>query len=118
MNLWGINDLVITMPNRTKMIVFPEPKKPFEHKEKIVSMSSIDHNLTLGDLNDRFNIDLSSFTKEEIEQYAAQKTNFMVTKHGSLRMFTGMLFLGFVAGIVMYKQKNVLKNIKGSILEQ
>ena len=30
--LWGINDLVITMPNRTKMIVFPEPKKPLELK--------------------------------------------------------------------------------------
>lgn len=31
--LWGINDLVLTMPNRTKMIVFPEPKKPFERKQ-------------------------------------------------------------------------------------
>ncbi len=30
--LWGINDLVITLPNRTKMIVFPEPKKTFQQK--------------------------------------------------------------------------------------
>ena len=31
--LWGINDLVITLPNRTKMIVFPEPKKTFQQKK-------------------------------------------------------------------------------------
>ena len=27
--LTGVNDLVITLPNRTKMIVYPEPKKSF-----------------------------------------------------------------------------------------
>lgn len=30
--LWGINDLVITLPNRTKMIVYPEPKKTLQQK--------------------------------------------------------------------------------------
>lgn len=34
--LTGVNDLVITLPNRTKMIVLPEPKKSFEEKLKIV----------------------------------------------------------------------------------
>lgn len=35
--LWGINDLVITLPNRTKMIVYPEPKKTFQQKSNIVA---------------------------------------------------------------------------------
>jgi hypothetical protein len=35
--LWGINDLVITLPNRTKMIVYPEPKKTFQQKANIVA---------------------------------------------------------------------------------
>lgn len=58
-SLWGINDLVITLPNRTKMIVFPEPKKTFEQKEQIVNRYNLKDSLTMGDLNDKFTIDLS-----------------------------------------------------------
>jgi len=63
-------------------------------------------------------VDLSEFSEEEVKQYAAQKTTFMFTKHGSLRIFSGVVMLGLIVGSVMYKQKNVLKNISGSILEQ
>ena len=80
--------------------------------------SNLDKVLTLGDLNQRFKVDLSEFTEEEVKQYAAQKTNFMFTKHGSLRLFSGVLMFGLIIGTVMYKQKNVLKNISGSILER
>ena len=41
----------------------------------------------------------------------------MYSKYGSMRLFSSVIFLGLVVGLVMYKERNVLKNIKGSILE-
>ena len=31
--LSGINDLIVTLPNRTKMIIFPEQRKTLTQKE-------------------------------------------------------------------------------------
>ena len=42
----------------------------------------------------------------------------MYSKYGSIRMFSGVVFIGLIAGLVMYKQKNALKHVKGSILEE
>ncbi len=40
----------------------------------------------------------------------------MYSKYSSIRMFSALLFMGIIAGVVMYKQKNTLRSIKGSIL--
>lgn len=42
----------------------------------------------------------------------------MYSKYGSIRMFSIVIFMGLIAGVVMYKQKAALKTIKGSILEE
>ena len=57
--LWGINDLVITLPNRTKMIVYPESKKTFEQKQKILQKNQIIDVPTLSTLNDKIAINIS-----------------------------------------------------------
>ena len=57
-------------------------------------------------------------SKEEVQEYGTQKTNFMYSKYGSVRMFSMVLFVGIIAGVVMYKQKNMLKSMKGSLLEE
>lgn len=116
--LWGINDLVITLPNRTKMIVFPEAKKSWEEKLRLVEGASLVETPTIASLNSKVTIDVSQFSKEEIQEYGTQKTNFMYSKYSSIRMFSIVIFMGVIAGVVMYKQKNVLQTIKGSILEQ
>lgn len=61
--LWGVNDLVITLPNRTKMIVFPEPKKSFEEKQRLVEQSKAVQTPTISTLNDKIAIDISQFSK-------------------------------------------------------
>ena len=62
--LWGINDLVITLPNRTKMIVYPEPKKTFQQKADIVARQEYPDTPTLGLFNKKLAIDISEFSKE------------------------------------------------------
>jgi hypothetical protein len=114
--LWGINDLVITLPNRTKMIVFPEPKKTFQQKSDIVARGEYPDTPTLGLFNKKLSIDISEFTKEEIEEYGKQKVSFMYSKYGSYRLMTMVLFVSGITGLVLYKRKSVLKSVKGSIL--
>ena len=72
---------------------------------------------TVGLLNKKVSIDVSTLSKEKIQEYGSQKTNFMYSKYSSIRMFSAVIFVGLIAGVVMYKQKNMLRNIKGSILE-
>lgn len=60
---------------------------------------------------------MSTLSKEEVEEYGSQKTQFMYTRYGSMRLFAIILFLGMGIGLVTYKQKNVLRGIKGSTLE-
>lgn len=57
--LWGINDLVITLPNRTKMIVFPEPKKTLQQKNELVNKVQYPQTPTVGHFNSKVTIDVS-----------------------------------------------------------
>lgn len=41
----------------------------------------------------------------------------MYTKYGSYRIMSVVLFVSGIWGLIMYRQKNVLKTVKGSILE-
>lgn len=41
----------------------------------------------------------------------------MYSKYGSYRLMSVVLFVAGLWGVIMYKQKNVLKSVKGSILE-
>jgi hypothetical protein len=61
-------------------------------------------------------LDISDLSKEEIEEYGKQKTNFMYTKYSSYRIVAVVLFVSAIWGLIMYRQKNVLKTVKGSIL--
>ena len=70
----------------------------------------------MGNLNKKTTIDVSTLTKEEIEEYGKQKTSFMYSKYGSMRMLSVLLFTGLLGGIVMYKRRTTLKTIKNSIL--
>jgi hypothetical protein len=99
------------------MIVYPEAKKTYEQKEKIVDQADQPSTPTVGEFNKKIYIDVSGLSKEEIAEYGSQKTNFMYSKYGSIRIFSALLFMGLIAGVVMYKQKHMLKSIKGSILE-
>lgn len=113
----GIHDLVITLPNRTKMIVYPEAKKKFQEKKKIVESYSSPDSPTIGELNKKIVLDISDLSKEQIEEYGKQKTNFMYSKYGSYRIMSIVLFVSGIWGLIMYRQRNVLKTVKGSILE-
>lgn len=39
--LWGVNDLVITLPNRSKITIFPEPQPSLEQKKKLLEQPRI-----------------------------------------------------------------------------
>jgi hypothetical protein len=116
--LWGINDLVITLPNRTKMIVFPEPKRTLQQKYEIVGRNDSPDTPTVGHFNKKITIDISEFSKEEIEEYGKQKVNFMYSRYGAYRIFTMVIFFSALTGVILYKRKSVLKSVKGSILEE
>lgn len=100
------------------MIVFPEPKKTLQQKYEIVSKSDIPDTPTFSHFNKKITIDISEFSKEEIEEYGKQKVNFMYSKYGAYRIFTMVLFFSALTGIILYKKKSVLKSVKGSILEE
>lgn len=99
------------------MIVLPEPKKSFDQKQRLLKVAESVDVPTVGTLNKRLVIDISEFSKQQIQEYGKQKTNFMYSKYSSIRMFSALLFMGIIAGVVMYKQKNTLRSIKGSILQ-
>jgi len=40
----------------------------------------------------------------------------MYSKYGSYRIMSIVLFVSGIWGLIMYRQKNVLKTVKGSIL--
>jgi len=71
----------------------------------------------MASLSSRMIVNLSEFSKEEIEAYGKQKTQFMYSKYGNYRMISIILFGGLVASAVLYKRNNVIRSIKGSILE-
>jgi hypothetical protein len=41
----------------------------------------------------------------------------MYSKYGSYRIMSIVLFVSGIWGLIMYRQRNVLKTVKGSILE-
>lgn len=62
-------------------------------------------------------IDISDLTKEEIEEYSNQKIRFMYTKYNGFRLMSGTILLGLVFAFIKYKDKSLIRSIKGSVLE-
>ena len=72
----------------------------------------------MSNLSKKVSIDISEFSREEIEEYGRQKTSFMYSKYSSIRMLSIMIFMGLIAGAVIYKRKTTLQSVTGSILEE
>ena len=70
----------------------------------------------MGALNKQIDLDISDLSKDKIKEYGKQNINFMYSKYGSYRMKSVVLLLADIWGLIIYRQKNVMKSVKGSIM--
>lgn len=62
--LSGINDLVVTLPNRTKMVIYPEQRKSLTQKEEIIKKYQYPDVPTIAFLQTKTALDVNEFTKD------------------------------------------------------
>ena len=109
---------MVTLPNRTKMIIYPEQRKSLAQKEEILKRYQYPDTPTISFLQSKIALDVNDFTKDEIEEYGKQKISFMYSKYSSYRFFSILFFSAGILGIYLYKKTTSLSSIKGSILEE
>lgn len=83
----------------------------------MVAKESFPETPTMSTLSKRMTVDISEFSKEEIEAYGKQKTQFMYSRYGNYRILSIVFILGVSTILFLYKRRNVVRNIRGSILE-